>query len=65
MFDEKQIEFMDSMGLDFTDLSDENLEKIEDVISEKLQKSGFDENYNVTDIGKMCESILDILCLEQ
>lgn len=63
MFDEKQIEFMRSMDLnfDFDNLSDEDLAEIEDAVSEKLQKSGFDENYKITDAGKMCESILDAL----
>ncbi len=63
MFDEKQIEFMESIGLefDFNELPSEDLEAIEDVISEKLQKSGFDEGYTITDIGKMCESILDTI----
>lgn len=63
MFDKKEIEFMQSLGIeaDFENLSDNILVKIEDVVSDELQKSGFDENYKITDKGKMCESILDKL----
>lgn len=63
MFDDKQISFMQSLGLgfDFDNLSDDNLVQIEDFVAEKLQISGFDTHYNLTDIGKMCESILDKL----
>lgn len=63
MFDQKEIEFIRSLGIetDFENLSDDILVKIEDIVSEDLQKSGFDENYKITDKGKMCESILDKL----
>ena len=60
MFNKTEIEFMESLGVeaDFENLSDDMLVKIEDIVSEKLQKSGFDGDYKVTDIGKICESIL-------
>lgn len=63
MFSEKQIQFMLSIGLnlDFYQLKEEDYIKIEDAISESLQISGFDAQYNTTEIGKMCESILDKL----
>lgn len=63
MFSKKDIEFMQSIGIkaDFENLSDDMLVKIEDIVSEELQESGFDENYKITDRGKMCESILDKL----
>lgn len=63
MFDKKEIEFIRSLGIktDFENLSDDMLVKIEDIVSEELQKSGFDENYKITDKGKMCESVLDKL----
>lgn len=63
MFDKSEIDFMESLGInaDFKNLSDDMLAEIEDIVSEKLQKSGFDEDYKVTDIGKICESILDKL----
>lgn len=63
MFDEKQIKFMRSIGLDldFEHLSDDNYVQIEETVADKLQKSGFNENYDVTAVGKLCESILDRL----
>ena len=63
MFSEKQIQFMLSIGLnlDFHQLKEDDYIKIEDAVSEKLQISGFDEQYNTTETGKMCESILDKL----
>lgn len=63
MFDEKQIDFMRKTGIsiDFDNPSEDELLMVEDVISERLQIDGFDENYVPTEIGKMCESILDIL----
>lgn len=66
MFSEKQIEFMKSIGIsvDFNNLSDNELISIEDRVSEKLQKSGFDEENKITETGTICESILDLLsCL--
>ena len=63
MFSEEQIFFMKSLGLelDFENLSDDDWSSIEDVVADKLEVSGFDENYNITPIGTMCESILDLL----
>ncbi len=63
MFDKAEIDFMESLGVnaDFENLTDDMLVEIEDIVSEKLQKSGFDESYKATDIGKICESILDKL----
>lgn len=63
MFDKKEIDFMRSLDIesDFENLTDDALAEIEDIVSEKLQKSGFDENYKITEEGKICESILDKL----
>lgn len=63
MFSKEQIVFMESLGLniDFANLSEDDFMKIEDLVSCKLQKSGFDENENITSDGRMCESILDEL----
>ncbi len=63
MFDEKQIAFMQAIGLnlDFDHLKEDDYIKIEDTVAEKLQISGFDKEYNATETGKMCESILDQL----
>lgn len=62
-FNEKQIEFMRDIGIvvDFEKLSDADLVLIEEKVADRLETSGFDEDYNVTDEGKMCESILDMI----
>lgn len=63
MFNEKQRKFIQSLGLklDFDNLTDDDLVKIEDAVAEKLQQSGFNAAYAATSVGKMCESILDEL----
>lgn len=63
MFDKAEIDFIKSLGIEsnFGNLSDDMLAEIENIVSEKLQKSGFDENYKITAEGKICESILDKL----
>lgn len=63
MFNEKQRRLIQSLGLelDFDNLTDDDLVKIEDAVAEKLQQSGFNDAYDTTSVGKMCESILDKL----
>ncbi len=63
MFDKKQRDFLISLGLnlDFDNLSDDDLELIEDTVADKLAISGFDIDYKPTEIGLVCESILDRL----
>lgn len=63
MFNEKQRKFIQSLGLklDFDNLTDDDLVKIEDAVAEKLQQSAFNAAYDTTSVGKMCESILDEL----
>lgn len=63
MFQPKQIDFLQSLGMnfDFNSLSDAQLVQIEDAVAEKLQISGFDKAYQITPIGELCESILDTL----
>lgn len=63
MFSEKQKEFMKSLGLklDFNNLSDDDYVLIEEVVGDELVYEGLDDNYDATTIGKMCESILDLL----
>lgn len=63
MFTEKQVAFIQSLGLevDFNNLSDDNLIQIEESVANELQRSGFDISDNITDVGEMCESILDTL----
>lgn len=55
---ERQVLFIKSLGLNH----ETPLNVIEDRVSEYLEKYGFDENYNITDEGKICESILDCIC---
>jgi len=66
-FTNSQIEFMKSLGIkvDFdksiADMSEDEFCLIEDIVAYTLQTKGFDEEYEPTSIGKMCESILDKL----
>ncbi len=63
-FNEKQMELLKILQINCTkesDYSNEDLDKIEDAVSEKLQIDGFDKDYNVTEVGKICESILDMI----
>ena len=59
-FKKDQIEFMKEIGLD-VEKNEVDESEIEEVVSENLQKNGFDENYNITPFGRTCESILDLL----
>ena len=59
-FKKEQIEFMKKIGLD-VEKNEVDESEIEEIVSENLQKNGFDENYNITPDGTMCESILDLL----
>lgn len=63
MFSEKQIDFMKELGLElnFDNLSDDEWVQIEERVADELEYRGFDDNYNVTQRGKMCEEILDII----
>ena len=64
MFTEEQIAFMKAQGItvDFSNkLTDSDFEQIEEKISLLLQKKGFDSTYKLTQIGEICESILDVL----
>lgn len=63
-FNDNQIEFMKKIGISinsFDNLSDEDIDLIEDKVSEHLQKRGFNKDYSTTRDGQMCESILDML----
>jgi hypothetical protein len=63
-FSENQIEFMKKIGISiisFENPSDEDIDVIEEKVSEHLQKKGFDKDYSATTDGEMCESILDML----
>ena len=62
-FSEQQIAFMKEIGIDvdFDKLTDEDMVLIEDKVASELETKGFDEDYEPTETGRMCESILDIL----
>lgn len=63
-FTKKQIEFMKNIGISINfdvNISDEDCEIIEDKVTEHLQKKGFNDDYSITEDGKMCESILDMI----
>ena len=53
--------FIASLGLklDFDNLTDDDWGEIEEIVADALQINGFDEDYNPTSLGVMCESILD------
>jgi hypothetical protein len=46
-------------------IDEENAEKICDWASEKLQKIGFDINYELTPDGEILENIIDLFFLEK
>lgn len=62
-FNENQIEFMQNIGIsiNFDNISDKDIDLIEEKVSKHLQEHGFDKEYLPTKDGKICESILDIL----
>lgn len=51
----KQIELLEKIGASPND--DEDI--IEEKVGDYLQIYGFDEDYNITEEGKICEEILD------
>ncbi len=55
-FTKEQRIFMEENNID-----SDNLVQVFEKTDEMLIKKGFDENYNPTEIGVMCESILDTL----
>lgn len=55
-FSQKQIQFMKQYDVNYNDF-----EEIDDKISVLLMTKGFKKNYIPTEIGIMCESILDTL----
>ncbi len=62
MFSKAQIDFMkeNRFDVDFDKkISDDDLIRIEEKASNLLQTNGFDDNYEPTQVGTMCESIID------
>ena len=67
MFSSKQIDFIKGLGLDFdfAHLSDEDCLEIGERVANELEYRGFDENYEPTETGRLCESILDSLAEDE
>lgn len=62
LFNEDQLNMFKEIGksIEDRDYSDDEILELEDLIADRLMHSGFDENYNPNEEGKICESILDI-----
>lgn len=54
---------MKTLGLnfDFENLTDDEWIAIEDTVADRLEYDGFDDDYEPTPVGWMCESILDVI----
>jgi len=64
IFSEKQLEFLESIDIFIesnNEISDDEIFLIEDEVSDLLQRKGFDSDYQPTELGLMCESILDVI----
>lgn len=60
MFTNDEKKLLEELGIDnVNNLSDDDIVKIENIISNFLQSKGFDKNYKLTEEGKLAESILD------
>ncbi|MFD1464647.1 hypothetical protein ACFQ4L_00885 [Lapidilactobacillus mulanensis] len=62
MFSKSQIDFMQSHQFEVhfsKKLSDQDYINIEEKASNLLQTEGFDVNYEPTELGTMCEAIID------
>lgn len=62
LFNEEQLKMFEEVGkfIEGRDYSDDEILELEDLIADRLMDSGFDEDYNPNEKGKICESILDI-----
>lgn len=65
MLTDKQIEFLKSLGLDldYANLTEDSDEwaDIEERVGDELEYRGLNGDYYPNEIGRMCESILDII----
>nr|DAO08860.1 MAG TPA: hypothetical protein [Caudoviricetes sp.] len=65
MLTDKQIEFLKSLGLDldYANLTEDSDEwaDIEERVGDELEYRGLNNDYYPNEIGRMCESILDII----
>ena len=62
LFNEDQLNMFKEIGKSIEDreYSDDEIIELEDLIADRLMHSGFDDDYNPNEEGKICESILDI-----
>ncbi|MGN0460267.1 MAG: hypothetical protein ACI4HL_05080 [Ruminococcus sp.] len=63
MFDKMQKNYLSSLGLevDLDSPTQEDIQIIKCIVQENLDKKGFDQNYNLTPEGVMCQTILEVL----
>ncbi|MGN1132024.1 MAG: hypothetical protein ACI4RL_03905 [Ruminococcus sp.] len=63
MFDKMQKNYLSYLGLevDLDSPTGEDIQKIKRIVQENLDKKGFDQNYNLTPEGVMCQTILEVL----
>ena len=63
MFDKMQKNYLSSLGVEvnFDTPTEEEIQKIKVAVQETLDKKGFDQNYNLTPEGVMCQTILEVL----
>lgn len=62
MFTDEEIQYMKNvlgLNLDFNNLSDDDWLLIEETVADRLGIYGFDENYEPTPDGLMCEALID------
>lgn len=62
-FTNKELAFMESLGLDydFNNLTDDEWVELEDTVATKLETEGLNELYEPNEIGLICEEILSKL----
>lgn len=63
-FDEKQLKLLKKLDIPFDieqDLTDEQIVYIEEAVGDYLVRSCLDKNYNPTQEGMICESIIDYI----
>ena len=63
MFDKMQKNYLSSLGVEVNldTPTEEEIQKIKVAVQETLDKKGFDQNYNLTPEGVMCQTILEVL----
>ncbi len=63
MFNEEEITYMKSIGLnfDFNKLSDDEYVEIEDTVGDQLVCFGLEDDYALNEEGIMCKTILSKL----